>query len=68
MGIIAGNGSSGSGVGKETCKTWVVFTMVWMVSKSYFAIKIVGEGKEKIKGKRTSSFVALNCASGDFGV
>lgn len=31
MGIMAGKGSEGSGVGKETWRTWVVLTISWMV-------------------------------------
>jgi len=36
IGIIAGKGSEGSGVGNDTCRTGQVFTMLWIVSKSYF--------------------------------
>jgi hypothetical protein len=36
IGIMAGKGSEGSGVGNDTCRTGQVFTMLWTVSKSYF--------------------------------
>jgi len=41
IGIMAGKGSEGSGVGNDTCSTGQVFTMLWIVSKSYFPGELI---------------------------
>lgn len=43
IGIVAGKGSDESGVIKETCSTGQVFTIEWIVSKSYLPEQVVSE-------------------------
>jgi len=42
MGIIAGKGSEGSGVGNDTCSTGQVFTIAVNRLEVIFALKCVG--------------------------
>lgn len=70
IGIMAGKGSEGFGVGNDTCSAGQVFTMLWIVSKSYFPGKLISVlyKLSPLRTVLTARLIAIDCVARQLGV